>query len=71
MSIVSSAKRHDLDVWAYLNDTLDRLLTRQTEYESLLPNKWKDSHSEAIREYRVEERRDKADRKQLDEPVAS
>ena len=66
MSIVSSAKRHDLDVWAYLKDILDRLLAGQTEYESLLPNKWKDSHPEAIREYRVEERRDKADRKQLD-----
>lgn len=34
-------------------------------YHSLLPDVWKQSHPEAIREYRVAERRDKAERKQL------
>jgi transposase len=65
MSLVSSAKRHDLDVWAYLKDVLDRLLAGETEYEQLLPDRWKVDHPESVRQYRVEERRDKADRKQL------
>jgi transposase len=65
MSLVSSAKRHDLDVWIYLKDVLDRLLAGETDYEKLLPDRWKQEHPEAVRQYRVEERRDKADRKQL------
>ena len=36
-----------------------------TDYDRLLPNVWKQSQVEATREYRVEERRDKAERKQL------
>jgi transposase len=66
MSLVSSAKRHDLDVWIYIKDVLDQLLAGQTDYEQLLPDRWKLSHPEAVRTYRAEERRDKADRKQLD-----
>ena len=34
--------------------------------DRLLPDVWKQSHPEAVREYRVEERRDKAERKQLE-----
>jgi transposase len=66
MSLVSSAKRHDLDVWVYLKDVLDQLLAGETDYEKLLPDRWKLDHPEAVRQYRVEERRDKADRKQLE-----
>lgn len=66
MSLVSSAKRHDLDVWMYIKDVLDQLLAGETDYEKLLPDQWKLSHPEAVRVYRVQERRDKADRKQLD-----
>ena len=65
MTLVSSARRHDLDVGIYVKDVLDQLLAGATDYHSLLPNIWKQSHPEAIREYRVEERRDKADRKQI------
>jgi transposase len=64
MSLVSSARRHDLDVWVYLKDLLDQLLAGSTDYQSLLPDVWKRSHPEAVRTYRTEERRDKADRKQ-------
>jgi len=64
MTLVSSARRHDLEVWAYVKDVLDQLLAGSTDYHSLLPDVWKQSHPEAIREYRVEERRDKAERKQ-------
>ena len=65
MSLVSSAKRHDLDVLVYVKDVLDQLLAGETNYEKLLPDRWKLDNPEAVRQYRVEERRDKADRKQL------
>ena len=65
MSLVSSAKRHDLDVWVYLKDVLDQLLAGETDYEKLMPDRWKQDHPESVRQYRVEERRDKAERKQL------
>jgi transposase len=65
MTLVSSARRHDLDVELYIKDVLDQLLAGATDYHRFLPDVWKQQHPEAIRIYRVEERRDKADRKQL------
>jgi transposase len=65
MTLVSSARRHDLDVGVYIKDVLDQLLAGSTDYHSLLPDVWKQRHPEAIREYRVTERRDKAERKQF------
>jgi hypothetical protein len=65
MTLVSSAKRHDLDVGLYIKDVLDQLLPGSTDYHSLLPDQWKQRHPEAIRQYRQEERRDKAQRKQV------
>ena len=64
ITLVSSAVRNDLDVWAYVKDVLDQLLAGSTDYESLRPDAWKQSHPESIRTYRSEERRDRADRKQ-------
>jgi transposase len=64
LTLVSSALRNDLDVWAYLKDVLDRLLAGETDYAALRPDAWRETHPEAIREYRVTERRDRADRKQ-------
>ena len=64
LTLVSSAWRNDLDVWAYLRDVLDRLLAGETDYAALRPDVWRREHPEAIREYRVTERRDRADRKQ-------
>jgi len=32
MSLVSSAKSHDLDVWKYVKDVLDQLLAGETDY---------------------------------------
>jgi len=64
MTLVSSAKRHDLDVGLYIKDVLDQLLAGCTDYANLLPDRWKERHPEAIRQYRQEERRDKAERKQ-------
>jgi hypothetical protein len=65
LTLVSSAVRNDLDVWAYLKDVLDQLLAGCTDYYALRPDIWKQSHPEAIRQYRVEERRDRADRQRL------
>jgi len=65
MSVVSSAKRHSLDVWRYLKDILDRILAGETDYSKLMPDVWKREHPEAIRVYREEESRYKADRKQV------
>ena len=56
MSIVASAHRHDLDVETYLKDVLDRLLAGSTDYESLLPDVWKQTHPTALRTYRKAER---------------
>jgi hypothetical protein len=63
-TLVASAVRNHLDVWAYVKDVLDRLLAGETDYHQLRPDVWAIAHPEAIRQYRVEERRDKADRKQ-------
>ena len=63
-TLVSSAVRNDLDVWAYLKDVLDRLLAGETDYPVLRPDVWRQTHPDAIREYRVTERRDRAERKQ-------
>ncbi|MBU1959597.1 IS66 family transposase [bacterium] len=63
LTLVSSAVRNDLDVWAYIKDVLDRLLAGETDYAALRPDAWAAAHPEAIREYRATERRDRADRK--------
>ncbi|MGA0041194.1 MAG: IS66 family transposase [Pirellulales bacterium] len=63
MSLVSSAARNDLDAFLYVKDVLDRLLAGETDYDALRPDVWKQSHPEAIRIYRQEERRSRADAK--------
>lgn len=63
MSLVSSVRRNDLDVFAYVKDVLDRLLAGETEYHALRPDVWKQTHPEAIRIYRAEERLSRADAK--------
>jgi hypothetical protein len=63
LTLVSSAHRNDLDVWAYVKDVLDQLLAGATDYEPLLPWNWGAAHPEAIRHYRADERDDRAQRK--------
>jgi len=63
MSLASSAHRNDLDVWAYVKDVLDQLLSGRTDYASLRADIWKLSHPESIRTYRDEERRQTAARR--------
>jgi transposase len=59
LTLVSSAHRNNVDVWAYVNDVLKRLLAGETEYEPLLPWNWAASHPESIRVYREKERKDR------------
>lgn len=63
LTLVSSAHRNDLDVWIYVKDVLDQLLAGSTDYAALLPWNWAAAHPEAIRQYRVEERRTRVVRK--------
>ena len=65
LTLVSTAHRHDLDVYAYLNAALDQLLSGSTDYESLRADVWETNHPESVRTYRSEERRDVADRRRL------
>ena len=60
MTLVSSALRNDLDVWAYVKDVLDRLLAGSKDYGSLRPDRWAASHPDNVRTYRADERRDRA-----------
>ena len=62
-TLVGTAHRNDLDVYAYLKDALDQLLSGSTDYESLRADVWKTHFPESIRTYRSEERRDVADRR--------
>jgi len=65
MTIVSTAARNDLDVWSYLKDVLDQILAGCTDWESLRADRWKQQHPNAVRTYRVEERRDAVDRRRV------
>jgi transposase len=63
LTLVSSAHRNDLDVWAYVDDVLKRLLAGETNYEPMLPWNWAEEHPESIRTYRQDERSDREIRK--------
>ncbi|WP_442510572.1 IS66 family transposase [Novipirellula sp. SH528] len=54
-TLVASASRQQLDLWAYLDDVLRSLAGGQCELESLLPDRWAVSHPESIRTYRQQE----------------
>jgi transposase len=62
-TIVASAARHDLDIWAYLCDVLKHLATGEEDLAALLPDAWAKSHPEAIRTFRAREREAQAKRK--------
>lgn len=63
MTVVSTAHRHHLDVWLYVKDVLDRLLSGETNLAELRADRWAQAHPEALRPYRVAEARYKADAK--------
>lgn len=63
LTIVSTAHRYHLDIWLYVKDVLDRLLQGEPDMASLRADRWAAAHPEAIRPYRVEEARYRADAK--------
>jgi hypothetical protein len=65
MTLVASAHRHDLDVFEYLRDVIEHLNRGTARPSELLPDVWKQHHPEAVRVYRQEERRDKAESARL------
>lgn len=60
LSVISSAHRHNLDVWAYLHDTLEQLARGTTDLPSLLPDRWKAVHPEHVRTFREQEKENRA-----------
>ena len=56
LTVIASAHRHDLDVWAYLHDVLQRLAEGEDHLEALLPDVWKACHPQHVRTFREEER---------------
>lgn len=54
-TLTASALRHNLDLWAYLNDVLRRLVGGEADVAALLPGAWAKSPPEAIRSYREAE----------------
>jgi len=61
MSLVASALRMELDVSMYLESVITHRLRGTAKLEELLPDHWRANRPEAVREYREQERRDKAD----------
>ena len=60
MSLVAIALRIDLDAGMYLESVVTHMLRGTDKTEGFLPDRWKASHPEAAREYRTQDRRDKA-----------
>lgn len=63
MTIVSTAHRHHLDVWLYVKDVLDRLLAGDRDLAAMRADRWAQAHPDALRPYRIEEARYRADTK--------
>lgn len=69
-TLVASAARHHLDVWAYLRDVLERLATLRTQRGNtpptpeqlthLLPDIWAQAHPDKVRDYRQHEQESRA-----------
>jgi hypothetical protein len=56
---MATAKRHQIEPWAYVTDLLLKLTDDTPELESLLPERWIDTHPDARLIHRVEESRTK------------
>jgi hypothetical protein len=59
-TVVASAARHDLDLWAYMRATLEHLARNDVPLTALLPDIWAQAHPEQIRSYRQHEREARA-----------
>jgi hypothetical protein len=64
-TIMAGAKRHRIEPWAYLNDVILQLAVDASPeaLQRLLPDRWAVAHPEHILDYRLEESRQKAQRR--------
>ena len=64
-TIIAGAKRHRLEPWAYLNDVILQLSVdaSRESLERLLPDRWAEAHPEHVLSYRLDESRQKAQRR--------
>ncbi len=64
-TIIAGAKRHRLEPWAYLHDVILQLSVdaSRESLERLLPDRWALAHPEHVLSYRLEESRQKAQRR--------
>ncbi len=59
-TILTGAKRHRIEPWAYVRELLVRLHADDSQIEELLPDRWSAAHPEFILAHRLEESRTKA-----------
>ena len=64
-TIIAGAKRHRLEPWAYLNDVILQLSVDASPemLARLLPDRWALEHPEHVLTHRLEESRQKAQRR--------
>ena len=64
-TIIAGAKRHRLEPWAYLHDVILQLMVDASpeQLTRLLPDRWALAHPEHVLTYRLEESRQKAQRR--------
>jgi transposase len=64
-SVVASAKRHHLDIQAYLTDVMQQLpgITNPLSLRHLLPDRWAKSHPESVSQHRRAEAKQAAKRR--------
>ena len=62
-TILAGARRHRIDMWAYMRELLLRLHGDDVRVDEMLPDRWAADHPESILSYRLEESRQKASRK--------
>jgi transposase len=64
-TIIAGAKRHRLEPWAYLNDVILQLAVDASPemLGRLLPDRWAQAHPEHALDYRLDESRQKAQRR--------
>jgi transposase len=58
-TIMSGAKRHRLEPWAYLRDVVLRLSAGETDLEWLLPDRWAARLPKHVLQHRLDESRRK------------
>lgn len=67
--MVSTAARHHLELWTYINDVLRHLAGGEADHEGLLPDRWKKTHPESVHSYRdlkqAKQSRQKKERRQF------